>query len=195
MHPDDIKALRPEGPSNRPTTDMAPIELNTDDIIGRMKEVMNLTTDAQLSRALGTSNKNVSSWRKRNHVPYDDVLMVALNNGTSMEYILTGKPNPGMLETLKSSPFDWDILRIVARGLIKDEHMAFLDEDEVNKEAEFVASTIVVFYDRYINLMRQATANGRMSKAEFITALRTASSKEALVELVLRAREARTSPE
>ncbi len=112
-----------------------------------------------------------------------------------MEYILTGKPNPGMLETLKSSPFDWDILRIVARGLIKDEHMAFLDEDEVNKEAEFVASTIVVFYDRYINLMRQATANGRMSKAEFITALRTASSKEALVELVLRAREARTSPE
>ncbi len=194
MHPNDQIPSQPEGASARSDTGVPRIELNADDVIDRMKKVIKVDTDTELSRALGTSNKNISSWRNRNSIPYEDVLRIALNFGESMEYVLTGKHVQSQIETLKSSPFDGDILRIITKDWV-DDHDEGTFGDDKDRESELLAARIIVEYDRYVNLMRQATEAGRMNRREFLDALRKASSTDAAIETTLRVRKARRRAE
>lgn len=64
--------------------------LNVDQIVKRIKEVMNVRTDIDLSVSISVSKKTVSSWRRRNSIPLSIILLVSSMTDSSTDYLLTG---------------------------------------------------------------------------------------------------------
>ncbi|MDN7351887.1 helix-turn-helix domain-containing protein [Acetobacter senegalensis] len=65
-------------------------EINSDQIIGRIKEVLNIKTDTDLASSISVSKKTVSSWRRRNSIPLTIILLVSSMADSGTDYLLTG---------------------------------------------------------------------------------------------------------
>jgi hypothetical protein len=59
-------------------------------IIGRLKEVIGVTTDGQLANYLGISRQNIGAARKRGDVPPGWINKVAASSGCSMDWLRFG---------------------------------------------------------------------------------------------------------
>jgi hypothetical protein len=62
----------------------------TEEIIGRLKEVIGVTTDGQLANYLGISRQNIGASRKRGDVPPGWINKVAASSGCSMDWLQFG---------------------------------------------------------------------------------------------------------
>lgn len=60
----------------------------------RLKKMLECTKDLELATALEMSQQNFSSAKKRNRVPNDNIVKLALERGFDLNYIYTGKINP-----------------------------------------------------------------------------------------------------
>jgi hypothetical protein len=61
-----------------------------EEIIGRLKEVIGVTTDGQLANYLGISRQNIGAARKRGDVPPGWINKVAASSGCSMDWLHFG---------------------------------------------------------------------------------------------------------
>lgn len=59
----------------------------TDEVIGRLKEALNVKTDGQLAQHLGISRQNIGAARKRDDVPPGWLYKVAELSGCSMDWL------------------------------------------------------------------------------------------------------------
>ena len=64
--------------------------IETDEIIGRLKEVLGITSDGQLASYLGISRQNIGAARKRQDVPPGWIYKVAALTGCSMDWLRFG---------------------------------------------------------------------------------------------------------
>jgi hypothetical protein len=62
----------------------------TEEIIGRLKEALNVKSDGQLANNLGISRQNIGAARKRDDVPPGWVYKVAELSGCSMDWLRFG---------------------------------------------------------------------------------------------------------
>ena len=62
----------------------------TEEIIGRLKEVIGVTTDGQLANYLGILRQNIGAARKRGDVPPGWINKVAASSGCSMDWLQFG---------------------------------------------------------------------------------------------------------
>jgi hypothetical protein len=62
----------------------------TEEIIGRLKEVLNVKSDGQLAKYLGITRQNIGAARKRDDVPPGWVYKVAELSGCSMDWLRFG---------------------------------------------------------------------------------------------------------
>ena len=62
----------------------------TEEIIGRLKEVLNVTSDGQLAKYLGITRQNIGAARKRDDVPPGWIYKVAELSGCSMDWLRFG---------------------------------------------------------------------------------------------------------
>jgi hypothetical protein len=90
-------------------------ETSASSIIERMKEVSNCASDAELSKMFNVSRSNISKWRKRNSVPYEQVQRIAVLSNGNLSYILTGKKSGTEFRTL--SVIDVNTLKLVLRAI------------------------------------------------------------------------------
>jgi transcriptional regulator with XRE-family HTH domain len=60
-------------------------------VIDRMKEALNVPTDAALAEMLATSRSRISKWRTRGSVPYEEAIYLALRFDISLDFLLTGR--------------------------------------------------------------------------------------------------------
>jgi len=68
------------------------ISLNeTEEIIDRLKEALNVTSDGQLANQLGISRQNIGAARKRDDVPPGWIYKVAELSGCSMDWLRFGQ--------------------------------------------------------------------------------------------------------
>ena len=65
--------------------------IETEEIIGRLKEALGVTSDGQLATYLGISRQNIGAARKRQDVPPGWIYKVAALTGSSMDWIRFGK--------------------------------------------------------------------------------------------------------
>jgi hypothetical protein len=75
------------------TNDNSNINLNlseTEEIIGRLKEVLNVKSDGQLAKYLGITRQNIGAARKRDDVPPGWIYRVAELSGCSMDWLRFG---------------------------------------------------------------------------------------------------------
>jgi hypothetical protein len=62
----------------------------TEEIIGRLKEVLNVKSDGQLAKYLGITRQNIGAARKRDDVPPGWIYKVAELSGCSMDWLRFG---------------------------------------------------------------------------------------------------------
>jgi hypothetical protein len=72
-------------PNNNGVLKYKPIE--TEEIIGRLKEALGVTSDGQLANYLGISRQNIGAARKRQDVPPGWIYKVAALTGCSMDWL------------------------------------------------------------------------------------------------------------
>lgn len=63
----------------------------TEDIIGRLKEALNVKSDGELANNLGISRQNIGAARKRDDVPPGWIYKVAELSGCSMDWLRFGQ--------------------------------------------------------------------------------------------------------
>jgi hypothetical protein len=61
------------------------------DIIDRMKTVLGITMDKELSEALGGSRGFISVIKNRGSIPYEECITLALDRGISLDWLLLGR--------------------------------------------------------------------------------------------------------
>lgn len=64
---------------------------NIIDIINRLKIKFALKNDSQIAQLLGVEQNTLSSWKKRNKIPYEKLDYLARENNLSLEWILSGE--------------------------------------------------------------------------------------------------------
>jgi hypothetical protein len=65
--------------------------IETEEIIGRLKEALGVTSDEQLANYLGISRQNIGAARKRKDVPPGWIYKVAALTGCSMDWLRFGQ--------------------------------------------------------------------------------------------------------
>ena len=80
-----------------------------------MKEVANCKSDADLSKLFGISRSNISKWKKRNSVPYEQVQRVAVLSNANLSYLLTGEQYGTEFRTI--SVIDTKTLKLALRAI------------------------------------------------------------------------------
>lgn len=98
---------------------------NIADIIDRIKEKFALKNETQVAKLLGVEQNTLSSWKKRNKIPYEKLDSLALEYKISLEWLLSGveahdkayKELIKNLDTLSDEKREVYILRIKADAL------------------------------------------------------------------------------
>lgn len=63
-------------------------------VLDRLKDRLSLAQDLALAARFDVPKANVSTWRRRNHVPYVHVVRVCAAEGIDIDWILTGRWSP-----------------------------------------------------------------------------------------------------
>jgi len=66
------------------------MELNSLEIIERLKVCYSIKSDTDLNKVANLSNGTVTGWKKRNTIPYKEIYEASRSTGFSMDWILTG---------------------------------------------------------------------------------------------------------
>lgn len=66
-------------------------KLDIDDVLARLKQLFDISSDSALSRQLDTTPQTISSWRARQRVPYAVCIEIATQYGVSLDWLLLGK--------------------------------------------------------------------------------------------------------
>lgn len=73
---------------------------NLSEIINRIKQKFELKSDTQVAKLLNVEQNTLSSWKKRDKIPYEKLDELALNNNISIEWILSGKERDSKYDEL-----------------------------------------------------------------------------------------------
>lgn len=65
--------------------------LSAESVLERLKVVLETASDSALARALDATPQTISSWKKRDSVPYAKCVSVARESGVSLDWLLTGE--------------------------------------------------------------------------------------------------------
>lgn len=65
-------------------------------VLDRLLEVLELKRDADLASYLQVSKATISTWRSRNKIPYDVILMIYIEKKIDIIYCLTGEKIDGV---------------------------------------------------------------------------------------------------
>lgn len=60
-------------------------------VLDRLLEVLSLKKDVELATLLNVSKATVSTWRSRNKIPYDAIVLLYLKSRIDLVYCLTGE--------------------------------------------------------------------------------------------------------
>lgn len=67
---------------------------NIVDITERIKNMLSLHTDAALAEVLGITAANLSSYKRRKAIPYDEITELCRKKNLPLEYVLFGSGSP-----------------------------------------------------------------------------------------------------
>ncbi|KAA6209295.1 helix-turn-helix domain-containing protein [Avibacterium paragallinarum] len=74
-------------------------ELNSYEIIERMKKICVVHSDKELAEIIGIAAPNINKWRSKNSVPFDPILKIANTYDVSIDWLIYGKNVDAELST------------------------------------------------------------------------------------------------
>lgn len=60
------------------------------EILIRLKEYYNLKNDKEIALKIGVEQQNITNWKNRNKIPYEELISLCLKENINIKYILTG---------------------------------------------------------------------------------------------------------
>ena len=60
-------------------------------IIKRLKEILKLKNNTELSSLFEVSTQTMGNWKSRNKIPYEEIFTLCVKNKIDINYILTGE--------------------------------------------------------------------------------------------------------
>jgi len=155
-----------------PSIDELPEPVNAADVIDRMKQAVECSSDAELAYFLGIRKTTVSSWRQRGSVPYAECVRVAHHTRESLDWLISGREKPDGYDGLYEAGIDWQLMAVI---LLAMETRSIGDGlPDAWKRAEFRARYLVTMYARYKHMMEEDAKKHGVSKDEFISSLKRA---------------------
>ena len=77
------------------------------EIISRIKQLSGLKTEGEVAKLLGFSQASLSERKDRASIPYKRITEWAIDNGYSLDWILTGeKPEPTTAAAEETAPYE-----------------------------------------------------------------------------------------
>lgn len=73
-------------------------------VLARLKSVLGVTSDAELAIALETSPQTVSSWKRRDSIPYALCVELSSSYGVSLDWLLKGEDTGRPVSALNEEP-------------------------------------------------------------------------------------------
>ncbi len=153
----------------------------SESILNRLSSELNVRTDTELAHALGISKTTVSAWRKRNSIPYEHIVYLAMCGKIDLSYVLLGDI---------SGKKDKDILKEIPKNL----EIVMLNIENFFKNDDYFNSpktTIIIRKFIFERMMQEARNNAKfiednLQRANFDKILEDALGKENF-ELILKA--------
>lgn len=79
-------------------------ELNFNIIFDRLKSALNLKNDSQIAELIGMSTSAFSNLKKREAIPFEKVIVLAISNGISLDWLMGGYPDDIEIKTPEKNP-------------------------------------------------------------------------------------------
>jgi hypothetical protein len=111
-----------------------------------MREITRSKTNSDLAAYLGISKSTVANWIRRDTVPYEEVVKIAIHTGASVLYILFGEGSQHANSTLAAP--DEEIMRATLGALTRLRMIAVPARSATQREAalDLLAREAVVYY-------------------------------------------------
>lgn len=71
--------------------------ITADSVLDRVRETLRLTKDAELADLFGVSRPTIAAWRKRNRIPFAELLALSFEGKADFVYCLLGTPAPSRI--------------------------------------------------------------------------------------------------
>ena len=144
------------------------------EIITRLKDRLDVESDAKLAELLGVPPSTLANWRRRRSLPYAVCVRVAQERGISLDWLILGK---------KGLTLDTSALALAAYH--SRDALPLLELAEV--EADVLGEAISKWYGEYVNSLDRVAATNRTREQAtrlFYDALRRNSQTGAITEVI-----------
>lgn len=127
--------LKPSTPEQRASAlDQAGI--TADRIVDTIETELGIATDTDLAEFLGVSKATISSWRRRNSIPFEVIVYLALKGSIDITYVLFQRGRLSGFTSPSESLEDADLQReLIATALARAAPVA-LEESDIDRAAE-----------------------------------------------------------
>lgn len=152
------------------------LSIKASEVIERIKQTLDLTTDLELVNILGVSKSTVAGWRKRDTVPYEAAVIAAKRGRESLGWIITGERDDSLSAGMLDGPVDHQLMQVILFDNILsgrwNELLAGLPDN--GKKAAQLARIVTTEYNKNNEMMKEAVGIGQMSRVDFLQSLQRA---------------------
>ncbi len=101
-------------------------KLRFDDVVGRFRDALGLSSDADVARALGLSTGDFANRKRRGTLPLEKLAAAALSRNVSVDWLLTGRAGEASVEPggrarsgypTEAGPLDVELLETVLSAM------------------------------------------------------------------------------
>lgn len=89
------------------------------DVLKRMMKVLNTNSDSELAESLGVASQTIATWKKRNKIPYEQIIDMSRDLDVSTDYLLFGNSAETTEMTLAQK--NLTLLSTWASGIVSQE--------------------------------------------------------------------------
>jgi len=125
--------------------------IDTNLVLDKLKNILNIKRDIDLSEKLGKSRGTVAVWRKRGSIDYETVIEFAIKNNISLDYLFRNEINKEEREN-EDNLLEEFIFFNLKRTLFKKKF--FLDPKKINPNIHFLFKAIKERKD-YVNFSKK----------------------------------------
>jgi hypothetical protein len=151
------------------TIDAAPLDFNdarfgARAVVGRLKEVLGASSDADLANQLRTAKANISKWKARNSVPYAEAVYVSITKGVSLDFLLSG--NGSASSSRLPSNLDPEFIRAALQILVRAGLLAVPKGRKSDEALAAAAASISAQYERAEKAMYELVTRRGLSGSD-----------------------------
>lgn len=108
-------------------------------VLGRIKQALQLSTDAQVAELIGMSPSGLGNRKRSGSIPFENICRACAARGVNIDWVLTGIGAPLKTELIllsRAVPYDADLMSEITREV----WIAFENKDLAEREPDILAT-------------------------------------------------------